>query len=281
MPGRTFAQIECSLTGSRRMRGLSDHKTRWAYMCAHLSDFATYSGMFRYPRHMWAHDAVLTMEELDAAIAELVEAGLIQFDPDEEIVRIVGWFHKQSGPDNRNRVVSVIGDFSAGEDYPPDMFCNAVAELAVASIKRALKWKENSTARDQLVADLRTFLADVFSDYGDELLACLRAELEGTPGSVQTEIGAIFPPVLLCEAEPFPNPSDTVAEHETKTRRDLDETKTQTKTRQDEDVFLRVSKLRNDHPSEPIPISEALRNREGPSPSALNSKMARAARGVS
>jgi len=281
MPGRLFAQIECSLTGSRRMRSLSDHKTRWAYICAHLSDFATYSGMFRYPRHMWAHDALLTMEELDAAISELVEVGLIQFDPDEEIVRIVGWFYKHSGPDNRNRVVSVISDLSAGEDYPSGMFCSAAAELAVASVRRALKWKEDSKSREQLFDDLRAFLADVFTDYSDEFSAHLKAELEVSAGSIRAEIGAIFPPILLSEEEPFPNPSETLAEHETKTRRYEDKTKTQTKTKLDEDFFSRASNLRIDHPSEPIPISDALRKRDGPSPSALNSKMSRAARGAS
>ena len=133
MSSRTYAQIECSLKGSKRVRKLSSHKAKWAYLCAHLSDFCTYTGVFRYPLPVWAHDAQLNVSELETAIAELSEAGLIDHDPEEGFVRIAGWFHKRSGPDNPNRVDSIIADLGSLEDIPDSMHCVAVAELAVVS----------------------------------------------------------------------------------------------------------------------------------------------------
>lgn len=229
MPSRTYAQIECSLTSSKKLRGVSSHKTRWAYVCAHLSDFGTYTGLFQYPRHMWAHDAQLASDELDSAIEELVTAKLIQFDPDEDFIRIVGWFQKRSGPDNRNRAFSVMMDLSGLEALPVDMLCSAAAELTVASVKRSLKWKPESGDREKLYADLHSFLAELFHSHEEHLLPCLAAEMRAASSTVAKEIGAIFPPILLFREKPLPNPSKSLAKHETKTRRRQNEMKKKTK----------------------------------------------------
>lgn len=117
---------------------------------AHLSDYCTYTGLFRYPLPMWAHDAQIDVPELENAIAEMVEAGLIDYDPDEHFIRLVGWFHKRSGPDNPNRVDSVIADLCSFDDIESSMFCKAASELAVASIKRSLRWKQDAPGRVQL-----------------------------------------------------------------------------------------------------------------------------------
>lgn len=274
MPSRTYAQIDCSLTGSKKLRGLSSHKTRWAYLCAHLSDFATYTGLFQYPRHMWAHDAQLSPDELDEAITELVETGLLQFDQEEDFVRIVGWFHKRSGPDNRNRAFSVMMDLWGLESLPAEMLCSAAAELAVASIKRSLKWKPESGDREKLYDDLQSFLAELFQSHDERFLSCLAAEMQTSSSTVAKEIGAIFPPVMLLREEPFRNPSETLAKHET--RRDEDETKTKRNEKKDETP---VGEVHSDNrTTEPIQISEMLRRAGMPSPSALQSDLAQKAR---
>ena len=127
MTGRTYAQNECFLTGSKRVRRLSDNSVRWAYVSVHLSSFCTYTGLFKYPPEIWAHDAQLSSGQLASAISEMVAVGLIDHDPQEGYVRIAGWFDKRSGPDNPNRVDSVISDLSLMDDMGPTMFCRAAS----------------------------------------------------------------------------------------------------------------------------------------------------------
>ncbi len=224
MPARTYAQIECSLKGSKKIRGLSSHKVRWVYLCAHLSDFATYTGVFRYPRPMWAYDAQLDPDGLDDAIAELIEAGLIDYDAEDDFIRIVGWFHKRSGPDNPNRVQSVIADLTGLSELPEAMLQKASAELVCASVKRSLRWTEDSGARSKLYKMLSAFLREVHLEIGDALIVALRSEMEASSAAVQSEIGAIFPPLTITGGTGEGNRSGrvtpTLPEHETKTRRD-------------------------------------------------------------
>lgn len=278
MVARTYAQIECSLTGSKRVRQLSEHAQRWAYVCAHLSSFCTYTGLFRYPPEIWAHDAQLSYEELDAAISELVTVGLIEHDAQEDYVRLVGWFHKRSGPDNPNRVDSVISDLSTMDDMDPLMYCRAASELATASVKRSLRWKADAPGRNQLYESLKRFLSEVYQDHGDAFLSCLNEELSTNPASVHTEITALLPVLSIQMGEPLGKGSGrvtpTLAEHET--RRDVDETKT--KREKDETKTAQISQFENRQASECLATTDLLRNGPSPSRSALNSPIAIAAR---
>lgn len=222
MPSRTYAQISCSLKGSKKIRGLSSHKTRWAYTCVHLSDYCTYTGLFRYPQHVWAHDAQMTLEEISDSISELTESGLIEFDTEDDFIRIVGWFHKRSGPDNPNRVESIINDLSGMDDVDPVMFCNSVAELTASSVKRSLRWERDGIAQAKLYGSLKQFLSEVFQDHGDQFLSAMNDDLAGMSSTVGTEIRAIFPPPRSVGFEGFgkgyPNPSGT--RDETRRKRD-------------------------------------------------------------
>ena len=280
MPSRSYAQIECSLTSSRRIRSLPDHKTKWAYLCAHLSDFATYTGLFQYPKHMWAHDAELTIDELDTAIDALVSERLIDFDQNEQFVRIIDWFHKCSGPNNRNRIVSIINDLRILEDVPETMLCGSVAELTSASLKRAQRWKQDSSARELLYSDLKTFLLEVYQDHREMFLDTIRQEMEQTSTSIRQEIGAVFPHVLYAKQEPLGNPSERVAEHETKTRRDQDETQTKTKRNLNEDGVSQFSVSAHEHTDHLTSNVELLGKRRGATNAALQSTLAQAARGT-
>lgn len=278
MSSRTYAQIECSLKSSKKLRGLSGHATKWAYLCAHLSDYGTYTGLFRYPLPMWAHDAQMDVSELETAIVELVQAGLIDYDEEEQFIRIVGWFHKRSGPDNPNRVDSIIGDLCSLDCIEGEMFCKSVSELAVASVKRSLRWKPDAPGRAQLYGSLKGFLAEVYQDHGDALLELLSAELTDVPATVSVEMKAIFPVLNALSQQSQGKGSarvtPTLPEHET--RRDVDETNTkkdlnETKTAQ----FSGSSSPQLVDQDAP---SELLRKGESPTLSAIHSTLAQAAR---
>ena len=278
MTSRTYAQIECSLTNSKKMRGLSEHAARWAYLCVHLSDYCTYTGLFRYPAVIWAHDAQVNPDGLADVTSELSNAGLIQYDPDEEFIRIVGWFYKRSGPDNPNRVDSIIADLSALSGVNDQMFCNSAAELTCASVKRSLRWKADSPAREQLYQSLRTFLNETYQDYGDGFISCLTAELSNAPATVSHEISAFFQPLALAAREPSPNPSGTLTpilqEHET--RRDEDETKM--KLNLDENETALSSSGFNERSSPLVNLSDMQRKQVNPTRAVLQSNLVQATR---
>lgn len=279
MAARTYAQLECSLTGSKRVRKLSEHSARWAYVCAHLSSFCTYTGLFRYPPEIWAHDAQLSPTQLDAAIQDMVENGLIEHDPEEDYVRLVGWFHKRSGPDNPNRVDSVIADLSIMDDVDPAMFCRAASELSAASVKRSLRWPAEGSGRPQLYKSLKQFLSEVYQDHGTEFLTILREELDAGPATVRGEIAALLPFLTIQSGEPLGKASGrvppTLAEHET--RRDVDETKT--KLKQDETKTVPFLRSATSQSAARLEGADLLRKGAAPSRAAINSTISKAARG--
>lgn len=278
MVSRTYAQIECSLTGSKRIRQLSGHSAKWAYVCAHLSSFCTYTGLFKYPPEIWAHDAQMSREELGSAISEMVKAGLIEHDPQEDYVRIIGWFHKRSGPDNPNRVDSVISDLSRMDDIGPQMYCRVASELAVASVKRSLRWKADAPGWERLYGSLKQFLSEVYQDYGTAFLSILKLELDKGPMTVCAEISALMPVLAIQMDEGLSKGSGrvtpTLSEHET--RRNVNETNT--KQKKDETETTHFPKLEFPQSDADIERSEGLRKGQCPTKAAFNSAMSIAAR---
>lgn len=228
MTSRPYAQIECSLTGSKKFRGLSGPTAKLVYICIHLSDFCTYAGLFHYPLAMWAHDAQLERNELLEAIQELIQARLIEFDQTEEFVRVVGWFHKRNGPKNPNCFVGVVKDLARLRDVPSGMYCASAAELAVAALQRVMSWKEDAKGRTDLNGSIKRFLNSCYADYDEEFLNSLEAELEKSArGSVAKEMSSLFPPLLVRLDEGFGKGSQTLSRHET--RQDEHQDKTNTK----------------------------------------------------
>jgi len=272
MPSRTYAQIETSLKSSKKMQRLPSHKAKWAYLCVHLSDYCTYTGLFRYPLHVWAHDAQMSVEEIRTAIDALCEAGLIDFDAENEFVRIVGWFHKRSGPDNPNRVDSVISDLSGFDDVDPVMYCKSVSELAASSVKRSLRWKQDGAAQAQLYVSLKRFLPEVFQDFGDQFLEAIADELGAVSQTVGTELTAIFPPLAINRSKGSARVPPAVAEHET--RRDGNETNTK-KDKNETADFHGADKMATWDARQ---IEEMQRESRGPNASTLNSPLAQSAR---
>ncbi len=229
---------------------------------------------------MWAHDAQMDVPDLKSAIAELVQAGLIDYDEDEQFVRINGWFHKRSGPDNPNRVDSVIADLCSMDCIEDEMLCKAVSELAVASVKRSLRWKEDAPGRAQLYGSLKAFLAEVYQDHGDAFLALLSAELSDAPATVSLEMKVIFP-VLNAVQEPSEGKGServtpTLREHETRRRRDLDETNT--KKNKDEKKTAHFSDGDELLALGQASVSELPRRGVGPTVATLQSRLVQQAR---
>tara|TARA_R110002074_G_scaffold104113_7_gene224748 strand:+ start:166 stop:996 length:831 start_codon:yes stop_codon:yes gene_type:complete len=221
---KTFAQIEATLPHSRKLRQVN-HRQKWAYLCAHLTPLGGFVGLFRYSKSVWADDAGLLASELDDAIVKLAEVNLIAFDHDEDFVRIVGWFLKKNAPENASRMASIAADF-ADLDAPGNLIFESAAEFAVGSIKRAQRWKADSTEWGKLRDVFKPFLATMRQNFEDDFHEALAVQLVGQNRAVKVELCALMPSLQHYLEAPCPHPADTVGAHDTKTRRDEHETKT-------------------------------------------------------
>ncbi|WP_299300548.1 hypothetical protein [uncultured Litoreibacter sp.] len=220
MASRSYAQIGCTLPSSKKLRKLQSHKARWAYICAHLSPLGNYTGMFRYPLAVWADDASLSVSELESYIDELETVGLIEFDPDEQVVRIVAWFHKKNCPENASRMISLVGDYYMSDGVNLDMYCRSVSEFVVGSIRRAQGWKQDSPDWPKLRECFQPFLRQIYQDTGNTFMHALASEVLASGKAVRAEICSLFPlfgdELASLESPPCPHPVDTLPPYDTR-----------------------------------------------------------------
>jgi len=212
---------------SRKMRALT-HAEKWAYVSVHLTRLSSFTGVFNYPLVMWARDADLTGDELDDSIERLVEVGLIEWDTEDEVVRIVG-FHRQRPPENASRSIGLAGDFSdllRRQVTSRAIVLRAAVEFAVAAVERSRGWKPEGSELLKLRDTLGPFLRGIYQEHEVELLAALGEELKSTSKAALKEIGSLLPALSMASSDtvsaPCPHPVDT---------RDVDE------TRRDEDPY--------------------------------------------
>lgn len=220
---KTFAQIEATLPHSRKLRQLN-HGERWAYLCAHLTPLGGFIGLFRYPKSVWADDADLSPSDLTKAIEKMSDVGLLSFDDDEDFLRITGWFLKKNAPENASRMASIAADFS-GIEAPDDMVLGSAAEFTVGSIKRAQRWKSDSTEWTKLRDVFKPFLATMRQNFEDDFHAALAEQLVGQNRAVKLELCSIMPSLEFHLEAPCPHPAHTVGAHETR-RDETDTTRT-------------------------------------------------------
>lgn len=276
MGARSFAQINSSLLNSKKLRQCN-HVEKWAYICAHLTSLGSYTGQFEYPLVLWSRDA--HTDDIEASLTRLTDIGLIEYDFDDEFVRIAG-FLRQRPPENASRVVSLIADLSPSSPLTglrSDMLMSGIAELSVGAIQRAQNWKAESQEWPKLRNALKPFLGGVWQEYGDAFGERLVRELETANTATKNELTAIFPPLLQFQQDtvsaPSPHPAATRDVDETIRIRDENEKKTKTKTTQ-------LCEIENSQTSVQTESSDVLRKGTKATVETLNSPMARAARRV-
>ena len=236
MAGRTFAQINCGILRSRKV-GTINHAAKWAYLCVHFTPLSAFSGVFTYPSVMWAQDAALSADELNEVVTRLVAANLIEWNAEEELVRIVG-FHRQRPPENASRSLSLVTDFDLllrDHNCARDMVLRGAAEFAVAAVVRAQGWKPDSPEMPKLRETLGRFLRATYQEDGELFLDALAAEAEASSKAALQELRALFPPLLMRKTNTVPTPCrDRVG------TRDIDETRPRPDENKDSDEDARA-----------------------------------------
>ncbi len=193
MANKPYAQIDGSLLISKKFRGLPNNDARFAYVSVHLSPMGNYLGHFRYPLVVWADEVQLDGDSMRGIAELLIEAKLIEYDFDEEIVRVVGWFYKRNQPENGSRMLGLAKDFERLGDDAPELQAHAVAEFAFGCIRASKSWDKDSSEHDKLQRALTSLLPEKHDQLGDELMAALVEEATRNKRGASDEIALMLP----------------------------------------------------------------------------------------
>ena len=159
MARKKFAMLNGSLLHTAAFRDLKSCTDRNVYLTAHLSSQADYSGLFRYPLSLFASEAGIEVAQLKIALDRLSEAGLMDYEPNGELLRIDGWFRSINCPDNLSRVQSHVQGYLAGELPRADICRRSIAEFVLGCLARTQRFKAGSEHGPKIVDELRSFLA--------------------------------------------------------------------------------------------------------------------------
>ncbi|WP_319546067.1 hypothetical protein [Ruegeria conchae] len=159
MARKKFAMLNGSLLHTAAFRDLKSCTDRNVYFTAHLSSQADYSGLFRCPLSLFASEAGIEITHLKIALARLKEAGLLEFEPESELLRIGGWFRSINRPDNLSRVQSHVQGYLSGELPQTDICRRSIAEFVLGCLARTQRFKAGSEHGPKIVDELRSFLA--------------------------------------------------------------------------------------------------------------------------
>lgn len=184
---RIYAQIQNSLTSSKKIRRLSSDSSKWAYLAAHLSDLGNYAGLFCYPKTIWAYDVMKSPDQMDDIIKDLIRVNLVEYDFDEEVVRIVAWFDKKNAPDSANRMIGLMKDYSVLDVNNSGLVCRSIAEFfGCITTSRLRHWKAGES--EKLEHALRMFWSDMDSDFGSEFEQTILEYVKNSQNGKNTEV---------------------------------------------------------------------------------------------
>ena len=200
MARKKFAMLNVSLLNSAAFRGLRSCTDRNVYFTAHLSSQADYSGLFRYPPSLFASEAGITEEQLQASVQRLNDAQLLEFDPEAELLRISGWFRSINCPDNLSRVQNLAQGYLSGELPISDICRRSIAEFVLGCLARAQRFKAGSEHGPKIVDEIRVFLATAGVTFRN-LRPFLEEEFRENGASVAREFEDVMLGLVEAEAK--------------------------------------------------------------------------------
>ncbi|MGX5839751.1 hypothetical protein ACWGTI_03390 [Mesorhizobium sp. ArgA1] len=127
---REFSKISPKVWRSRRFRALPSDDARYLLVFLFTCDHQTSAGCFRMPDQYGAADLVWPIERMRTARQELVDGGLLAFDPATDEYFVPGWYNHNK-PMNANHQKAIVRQVSELES-------DEVREVAEAELQPAL-----------------------------------------------------------------------------------------------------------------------------------------------
>ncbi|MCK0119231.1 hypothetical protein MWU61_01665 [Loktanella sp. F6476L] len=219
MAVKYYAQIDFDLFSEPVFRNLSSNDVRFIYLTAHCSKLSNYLGLFRYPKEIWSYDANVKPVEIDVAIAELEDSGLVEYDAATQTIRLVDWFKTLNAPANGNQMKGHIKSFRGLSQVDEGMLCRSVADFTVSSFIKAVQWELTSPEHGKINEAFRPFLSSLYFRFGDLFSNTLQAEIDASGRETQRAIEAVFhllPSIGTGEVKPFRKGCERVSQQEKK-----------------------------------------------------------------
>lgn len=156
---RQFGIISSTLWRSKRFRALSSLQVKTVYIYLHTSPHGNSAGAFILPPELAALDLNAPAEEVREAFEELRDVGLIRYDPDEQIVQIVGFFRFNSVKSRKHlagpmRVIREVLPASPARDA-------AACEMVVDMVERARQWDADVDARAVFMSEAKRLIEEL------------------------------------------------------------------------------------------------------------------------
>ena len=239
---KRWAKILNSLPHARRVAALPTYGHKWAYVCLHLSNLGNYHGQFFYPEQMLSIDMPCAPEDARSFLIDLVDAGLIEHDRDEQFVRIVGWHLKANSPENPSTVTNRARELTtlAG---PASMTRATIAEFILSAHRKLEDWRPDTRPFADMEHQINKTLQHVLRQHGEALVeAIIAAGLteidERLFGEMQSRVENFDTVFARCghgvdthRLRQDLEKTETETERETKTERETGRTTTSRKAR--------------------------------------------------
>ena len=142
MTSRYFSQISFKLMNSPKVRKLSSNDIRYLYISLITNPFTTYIGIYQMRPDILTDFACLKAKQIEPSLIELINAGLIEYDFNSEMVRLIGWFDNVNGPANASVSIRMIKDFLDLEEESHSMLVQGGLEFLTQISKKYERWQD-------------------------------------------------------------------------------------------------------------------------------------------
>jgi hypothetical protein len=150
--------VASSVWRSRKFRALTSDAARLAYFYLHTTTHGNSAGVFVLPPEMAAVEMRVPAESVRSSFAELNAAGLIRYDPEEELVQITNFFRFNVITSRKH----LAGPLRMVRSMPHCWVKQAAAcDLVVAIHDRARGWDKTIDAKGPFMQEAANLIREM------------------------------------------------------------------------------------------------------------------------
>jgi len=166
---RKFGMISTSIWSSKRFKSLDGNAAKLVYFYLHTNRHGNSIGVYQIPVDYFTADLKMDSDDVKGAMQKISDAGLAEYDADEEVIRIVGWF-THNPLTNRKHLMGAVNAFN---DLPTDSKLRPVValEIAYSMVSRIKLWSNEPKiheAKAEVVEILSELLTKTRASVGNK-----------------------------------------------------------------------------------------------------------------
>ena len=156
---RQFGMISSTVWRSKRFRQLTSDLARLTYIYMHTCTHGNSAGAYQLPPELAALDLKRNPDDVREAFEELASVNLIRYDPEEELIQLVGFFRFNAVTSRKHlagpmRIIRDALPISPVRKY-------AAAELVVNLYERQKTWDNTVDAKGVFLQEAAKLVKDL------------------------------------------------------------------------------------------------------------------------